>query len=63
MATTPTRAHAAGMLAALKSSHNHGLCLSTRCVWDALNLDSESDRRVIQSVYANEARAAMGRVS
>jgi hypothetical protein len=63
MASTPTRDHAAGMLKALKSSHNHGLCLSTRCIWDMLDLDSDSDRRVIQSVYANEARAAMGRVS
>lgn len=62
MTVTPTRDHAAGMLSALKSSHNHGLCLSTRCIWDMLDLDCESDRQAIQMVYANEARAAMGSV-
>ena len=68
---TPTLEHAAGMLAGIKQGHQcteactgttvlgDGKVLNLRCPWEQIDLDSESDRRIIGSVYAIEARAAM----
>lgn len=74
MTETPTREHAAGMLAAIQKSHTcteactatiqlggpYGYFKQLRCPWECIDLDSETDRRIVQSVYAAEARAAMG---
>jgi len=67
----PTREHAAGMLAALTATHTCGeACTATvmlgdgtivtlRCPWKNLSLDSAADRLIIQTCYADVARAAL----
>lgn len=71
MATIPTREHAAGMLAGIKSQHSctsactattalgDGTIIHLRCPWEQIDLDSPTDRRIVQSVYADMAREAM----
>lgn len=73
----PTREHAAGMLAAIQQGHECGeACTSMirlggpfgdlvklKCPYKVLDLDSETDRRIIGSIYAIEARAAMAGVT
>ena len=73
MSTTPTREHAEGMLSAIKKSHTcteactasvrlggpFGDLVQLRCPWEQIDLDSPTDRRIVQSVYASEALAAM----
>lgn len=69
----PTREHAAGMLKAIVASHTcteactavihlgpYSAPTQLRCPWKVIDLNSESDRRIVASVYAAEARAAMG---
>jgi len=75
MRETPTIEHATGMLNAIKASHTcteactgttglgDGKVLTRRCPWEQIDLDSEVDRRIVGSVYAIEARAAMGALS
>lgn len=72
---TPTREEAQGMLDAIKSTHTcteactgttvlgDGKTLRLRCPWEQIDLDSPSDRRIVQGVYASEARRAMRRNS
>lgn len=69
----PTAEHASGMLKAIKSTHTCGEACTSRtrlgdgtylqlsCPWGRLNPAVEADRRIIQSVYASEAVAAMRR--
>lgn len=69
---TPTRDEAAGMLNAIKASHTctvactgvvtlgKGDSKNLRCPWEQIDLDNPADRRIVQGVYASEARAAMG---
>lgn len=79
MATTPTIEQAEGMLAGIKSQHacteactgtvtlGDGHVVTLTCPWQRLDMTSEADRRIVQTVYASEARralhAAMGRVA
>jgi hypothetical protein len=70
----PTVEHAEGMLAALKRGHScteactgttvlgDGKVLQLRCPWEQIDLGTPTDRRIVASVYASEARAAMGAV-
>jgi hypothetical protein len=70
---TPTIQHARGMLAALTASHTCGLVCTSRttlgdgtvvqlsCPYGRLDMHDEADRRIVQTMYANEARAAMAR--
>lgn len=78
MSTTPDRAHAAGMLEGLVASHTCGAActgsttigrlsrapksINLSCPLDLLDLDNPADRRIIQSMHASEARAAMRRL-
>lgn len=69
---TPDREHAAGMLAAIKRGHvcteactstvtlGDGKRMTLTCPYERLDLDSGVDRRIIGSIYAIEAKAAMG---
>jgi hypothetical protein len=58
MTTTPTVAHAEGMRRALYYTAS----AAGRLQLEALDLEgSESDRRLVQSLYAHEALEAMGR--
>ena len=71
MASTPTREHAEGMLSAIKNTHEctvactghvtlgDGKVVALVCPWERIDLDNPSDRRIVQGVYASEARAAM----
>ena len=68
---TPTIEHAAGMLAGIKQGHQctevctgttvlgDGKVLNLRCPWENIDLAKDADRRLVASVYAIEARAAM----
>ena len=68
---TPDREHAAGMLAAIKRGHEcteactgsvalgDGKAITLTCPYERLDLDSGVDRRIIASIYAIEAKAAM----
>ena len=67
---TPTRMLAAGMLATLIRDHVCGTaCTGTaragdriiqlRCPYTTLDLDDPAARRLVQTMYASEARAAM----
>jgi hypothetical protein len=71
MATTPSRETAAGMLAGLTAGHvcteactgtvtlGDGHVVHLTCPWSRMDLDDEAHRRIIQSVYAAEARRAL----
>lgn len=79
MSTTPTCEHAAGMFEALVASHTCGRACNSeqvigrmspnpqtirlRCPLSQIDLDNPADRRTVQSMYAAEARAAMGKTS
>lgn len=69
---TPDKGHAAGMLRALVAGHTCGTaCTGTayiggepralQCPYSLLDMDNPADRRTVQTLYASEARAAMGR--
>jgi len=57
--STPTREHAEGMRRALMYTASE----MGRLQLDALDMDSESDRRLVQSLYAFEAREALHQMS
>ena len=69
--TTPTREAAQGMLTALSRGHEcteactgattlgDGHVIQLTCPYKRLDVDSETDRRIIGSIYAIEARAAL----
>ena len=71
MAETPTREHAEGMLASIKANHTcttactdtkvlgDGKRIQLRCPWEQIDLDNPADRRIVQGVYAAEAREAL----
>jgi hypothetical protein len=71
---TPTIEHAEGMLAGIKSTHTcgeactasvrrgDGSTVQLACPYTRLDVLDEADRRIVQSIYAIEARAAMGAV-
>jgi len=56
--TTPTREHAEGMLAGILAQRQREGLVGPH-PYDTLDLDSEVDRRIVGSVYAEMARAAM----
>jgi len=71
--TRPTidRDSAVGMLTAIKRDHEcteactgtvtlgDGKVVTLVCPWERLDMDVEADRRIVASVYAMEARAAL----
>lgn len=57
---TPTKAHAEGMLAGILSQRRSEGRTGPH-PYGTLNLDDPVDRRIVASVYAEMARAAMGR--
>lgn len=70
---TPTKVHAEGMLASIQRSHvcgeacastttlGDGTTLGLKCPYSLLDTDSQVDRRIIASLYADAALSAMGR--
>lgn len=72
---TPPIQVAKGMLAAIRRGHEcteactgtvtlgDGKVVTLTCPWERLDVNNEQDRRIISTVYADEARAAMGATS
>lgn len=68
---TPTQPEAEGMLTAIQRSHEcteactgtvtlgDGHVVHLTCPWQRLDMTVEADRRIVGSVYASEARAAL----
>lgn len=67
---TPTQERAAGMLEAIRASHTcgeactaqvtlgDGTTRTLRCPYTVLDLNSEADRRTIQTLYVEKSRKA-----